>query len=58
MDSAVDKVIRENGSEREVKEAAKPQRILDMRQDGVVKAIKGVTSLEEVSRIIGLESLR
>ena len=58
MDAAIDEVIRVNASERDIKAAAKPQRILDMRQDGIVKCIKGITSLEEVSRIIGLENLR
>lgn len=58
MDRAVEEVLRENPSEREIKEASQAQGILDMRQDGIVKAIKGVTSMEEVERAVGLDEGR
>jgi len=58
MDRAVEKVLRENPSEREIKEAAKPQGMLDMRQDGIVKVLNGITSLAEVERAVGLEENR
>jgi type II secretory ATPase GspE/PulE/Tfp pilus assembly ATPase PilB-like protein len=58
MDRAVEEVLRENPSEREIKEASKPQGILDMRQDGILKAIKGITSIDEVERAVGLEEGR
>ncbi len=58
MDRAVEAILRENPSEREIKEAAKPQGLLDMRQDGIVKCISGTTSLEEVERAVGLEDGR
>jgi type IV pilus assembly protein PilB len=58
MDRAVEEVLRENPSEREIKEAALPQGILDMRQDGIVKAIKGVTSMDEVERAVGFSEGR
>ena len=58
MDRAVEAILRENPSEREIKEASKPQGILDMRQDGIVKTINGVTSLSEVARAVGLDESR
>ena len=53
MDAAVERIIRENPSEREIREAAKPQGLLTMPQDGVLKALAGVTSLAEVERVVG-----
>ncbi|MDO8520769.1 MAG: type II/IV secretion system protein [bacterium] len=58
MDRVIEAVLRENPSEREIKEAAKPQGMLDMRQDGIVKVIHGITSLDEVERAVGLEESR
>ncbi len=51
---AVEKAVIANPSEREIKKAALPQGMLDMRQDGVLKMLRGVTSLEELSRVIDL----
>lgn len=53
-DKNIENIIRENPSEREIKEAAKPQGILDMRQDGILKLLRGVTTFEELERVIDL----
>ncbi|TAL48805.1 type II/IV secretion system protein [Patescibacteria group bacterium] len=53
-DEAVEAVVRENPSEREVKRAAAPQNILDLRQDGILKVLSGTTSLEELGRVVDL----
>ncbi|TSC84519.1 MAG: Uncharacterized protein G01um101417_184 [Parcubacteria group bacterium Gr01-1014_17] len=53
MDSVIEKIIRENPSEREIRAAGKPQGLLTMPQDGVLKALAGITSLEEVERVVG-----
>lgn len=58
MDAAVEDVIRGNPSEHEIIAAAHPQNILDMRQDGIVKAINGITSLDELERVVGFEESR
>lgn len=58
MDRAIEEILRENPSEREIKDAAKPQGLLDMRQDGFVKCISGVTTIAEVDRAVGLEESR
>lgn len=59
MDQAVDAVVRQgNPSEREIREAARPQGILDMRGDGLVKVIAGITSMEEIERAVTFGELR
>jgi len=54
MDDAIAATAISNPSEKEIKIAAKPQKILDMRQDGILKVINGETTLEELSRVVDL----
>jgi type IV pilus assembly protein PilB len=58
MDRAIEVALRENPSEREIREAAAPQGLLDMRQDGIIKVLEGITSLSEIERAVGLEAMR
>ncbi len=53
-DEAIEKIIPENPSEREIKKVASTQGILSMRQDGVVKILNGITSFEEVQSVVDL----
>ncbi len=53
-DEAIEKIMPQNPSEREIKKVARTQGILSMRQDGVVKILNGVTSLEEVQSVVDL----
>lgn len=53
-DQEIEKIIPENPSEREIKQIAKKQGILSMRQDGVIKILKGITSFEEVLSVVDL----
>lgn len=55
-DKAVEEVMQMNPSEREIKEAARAQGILDMSQDGIIKALKGLTDIGELERVINLEA--
>jgi type IV pilus assembly protein PilB len=50
----IEKIISENPSEREIKKVARTQGILSMRQDGLVKILTGITSLEEVQSVVDL----
>ncbi len=52
--SAIEKVVRENPSEREIAAAARAQGIPTIAQDGVLKVLAGVTSLEELERVVDL----
>ncbi len=54
MDKAIEDTIRRTSSEREIWLAAKPQKIRRMAQDGAVKVLQGVTSIEELERVIDL----
>jgi len=52
----MEKVIENNSSDREIKKAAESQNILDMKQDGILKALKGISSIDELGRVIDLET--
>ncbi len=58
MDRAIEAILRENPSEREIKDASKAQGLLDMRQDGFVKCMAGMTAISEIDRAVGLEEGR
>jgi type IV pilus assembly protein PilB len=51
----IEKIIPENPSEREIKRIAQKQGILDMKEDGIIKVLNGVTSLEEVRSVVDIE---
>ncbi|MFA5841633.1 MAG: GspE/PulE family protein [Candidatus Paceibacterota bacterium] len=51
-DENIEKIINENPSEREIKKAAESQGLLDLAEDGIVKVLKGITSLEELERVV------
>jgi type IV pilus assembly protein PilB len=53
-DENIEKIMPMNPSEREIKRVARTQGILSMRQDGVVKILNGITSIEEVQSVVDL----
>lgn len=54
-DQAVEKfILEEEISEFAVREVAKNQGMLTMAQDGILKAIEGITSIDEIQRVTGL----
>ncbi len=56
MDSAIETILREKPTEREIAAAAKPQGIPTMPEDGVIKVLRGVTSIEELRRVVDLDA--
>ena len=52
MDEAVNKVINENPGEADIVRAAENQGIPSLKQDGFLKIVAGITTLEELSRVI------
>ena len=54
VDDKIEKVVTENPSERDIREAAKEQKLLNLVQDGVIKALSGITTLEELDRVVDL----
>jgi type II secretory ATPase GspE/PulE/Tfp pilus assembly ATPase PilB-like protein len=53
-DESIEKIIPENPSEREIKKIARAQGILSMRQDGIIKALTGITSIDEIQSVVDL----
>ncbi len=51
----MDKIINQNPSEAEIEKVAKTQGIMNLKEDGVVKVLQGVTTLEELSRVVDIE---
>ncbi|MBV9159775.1 MAG: type II/IV secretion system protein [Candidatus Kaiserbacteria bacterium] len=54
MDREIEECVRHTSSERDIWAAAKHQNIRRMAQDGAVKVLQGVTSLDELSRVVDL----
>ncbi|MEX2010463.1 MAG: GspE/PulE family protein [Parcubacteria group bacterium] len=54
VDENIEKVVIANPSEREIRQAALGQKLLNMEQDGTIKVLEGVTTLEELERVIDL----
>lgn len=54
IDEAVESAILSEPRESVILEAAKPQQIPTMQQDGLYKVLAGITSLDELSRVLGL----
>ncbi len=48
IDSKLEKIISDKPSEDLIKKEAKEQGMIGMRQDGIIKALKGLTTMEEV----------
>ncbi|PIQ68748.1 MAG: hypothetical protein COV91_02615 [Candidatus Taylorbacteria bacterium CG11_big_fil_rev_8_21_14_0_20_46_11] len=53
-DSNIEKAVEQNPSEREIIAASAGQGIPTMAGDGVLKVLSGVTSLEELERVVDL----
>ncbi len=53
-DAAIEEVVENNPSEREIKKAAAAQNILDMTQDGIIKVLLGMTTMDELGRVVDL----
>ena len=55
VDEEIERLVAENPSDREIKRAAEKQGILSMRQDGVLKVLNGITSFQELARVVALD---
>jgi type IV pilus assembly protein PilB len=55
MDKTIEDCVRTSSSEHEIWKAAKHQGIRRMAQDGAVKVLQGVTSLDELGRVVNLK---
>lgn len=55
MDDAVEKAVRSRPSESDIWRAARPQGVRRMFEDGAVKILEGVTSFDELGRVVDLD---
>ncbi|MEK7460488.1 MAG: GspE/PulE family protein [Patescibacteria group bacterium] len=55
MDADIEALLDGVPSEREVREAAKKQKMLNLREDGIEKITSGITSFDEVARVVDLD---
>jgi type II secretory ATPase GspE/PulE/Tfp pilus assembly ATPase PilB-like protein len=53
-DEEIEKIIINKPSERDIKKISVKQGTLNMQEDGVIKVLKGITSLEEVRSVVDL----
>jgi type IV pilus assembly protein PilB len=55
MSKEIEDAVITNPSERDIREAAKSQKFLTIREDGVIKVLKGITTLDELRRVVDIE---
>jgi len=55
VDEKVEEAVIKDPSEYDISRASEAQKILTMAQDGIIKVTEGVTSLEELLRVVSLE---
>jgi len=53
----IEQTIRKNLTTREIEDVAKEQGFLSMKEDAVIKVLQGITTLDEVRRVLGEESV-
>mgnify|MGYP001591396842 FL=1 len=51
-DEMIEKIIPQNPSEREIKKVSADQNILNMKEDGIIKILNGITSFDEVQSVV------
>lgn len=54
MDKNVENAIQESPSERDIQEACSSQGLLTIRQDGILKILDGISSINEVGRVVDI----
>jgi type II secretory ATPase GspE/PulE/Tfp pilus assembly ATPase PilB-like protein len=55
MDAELDNLLRSSPSEREIRALQRQKDLMMMHEDGAVKVLSGVTTLEEVERVVLLD---
>ncbi|MEK7552886.1 MAG: ATPase, T2SS/T4P/T4SS family, partial [Patescibacteria group bacterium] len=58
MTPAIAALLSENPSEREIKRLMEAQGLLDLREDGWLKILDGITTVAEVGRVVDLYETR
>ena len=50
----IENIIATGPSEREIREAAADQKLINMKQDGILKVLKGITTIDELERVVDI----
>jgi len=58
IDASIEVLLDTNPSDREIKKVSHFQGLLDMREDGILKVLNGVTSLDELYRVVDMSGDR
>jgi type II secretory ATPase GspE/PulE/Tfp pilus assembly ATPase PilB-like protein len=58
MDASIEHIILSNPTERDIKAIADKQGTLDMREDGIVKILQGITDFAELASVVDLDERR
>lgn len=53
MNNEVEEAVQMVESENEIEKVARSQGIMNMKEDGLVKILSGITTIEEVERVVG-----
>jgi type II secretory ATPase GspE/PulE/Tfp pilus assembly ATPase PilB-like protein len=56
VDEEMDKILRTSPSERDIQNVQRKRELLMMPEDGVLKSLAGMTSLDEVDRVVLIEA--
>ena len=56
MRKELEEILIKNPSEREIKSAVSSQNLLDMKQDGILKILQGISSISELGRVIDIKT--
>ncbi|KKQ83523.1 MAG: hypothetical protein UT07_C0003G0023 [Parcubacteria group bacterium GW2011_GWB1_38_8] len=57
VDNNIEKVVINNPSERDIREAARVQKLLTLVEDGIIKVLSGITTIEELDRVVDLSNV-
>ena len=57
VDNEIEKAVIINPSERDIREAARSQKLLTLVEDGFIKVLTGFTTLKELDRVVDLSSI-
>lgn len=55
VDGEIEQVAREHPSERDIRAIQAKRELMFMHEDGIVKALHGITSFEELERVVALD---